>query len=120
MARIKPEDVQKVAKRHMDEPPEFTREDGSPVDPDELPKDTRKELEKARRGYLKHIADKPDAARKMSDAMEREDRKAIEDLAKEAGLPREMKFRVEQISSNWFCECSGCLFGFCCRCRLGD
>jgi hypothetical protein len=120
MANVKHDELQKAAKRHMDEPPTFTREDGSSVDPDEVPDDTRKRLESARRGYLKHIADKSDVAKRMSEAISKEDRKEVANLAKEARLPKEMTFRVDAISSNWFCECSGCLFGFCCKCRLGD
>jgi hypothetical protein len=118
MTRVKPEELQKAAKRRMAEPPTFTREDGTPVEPDAVPPDTRKKLETARQGYLKHLAEKPDFAKRMSDAIDSEDHHAVSTLAKEVGLPPEMNFRVDKLSANWFCSCSGCLFGFCCRCEF--
>jgi hypothetical protein len=118
MARVKPDELEKAAKRRLQEPPSFTREDGSPVEPEDVPADTRKKLETARRGYLKRIAEQPDFAKRMSEAIDREDKEAVKALAKDAGLPREIKFSVDKVSANWSCSCSGCLFGFCCRCAL--
>jgi hypothetical protein len=118
MAKVSRDELQKAAKRKVDQPPTFTREDGTVIDAGEIPAETRKKLEAARRGYLKHIAEKPDFATRMSEAIDREDHDAVVKLAKEAGLPKEMDFRVDKVSANWFCSCSGCLFGFCCKCEF--
>lgn len=45
-----------AARKHLKEPPAFTREDGTSAEPNEVPADTRGKLESARHGFLSHIA----------------------------------------------------------------
>jgi hypothetical protein len=116
--RPTPEAVMQAARNHLKEPPAFTREDGTGVDPNEVPADTRGKLESARRGFLSHIAETHDFARRMSEAIERQDRQGVVALAKEAGLPREMTFRVTGLEADFSCTCSGCISGHCCGCVI--
>ena len=113
-----PKAVMEAARKHLKDPPAFTREDGTGVEASEVPADTRGKLESARHGFLSHIAETPDFARRMSDAIERQDRPAVVALAKESGLPREMTFKVTGLEADFSCSCSGCLGGHCCGCVI--
>jgi hypothetical protein len=120
MPRPTPETVQQAARRVLDEPPRFRRADGGHVNAGDVPEDTRKQLEGARRAFLNHVATNPGVARRLSEAIDREDREAVSAVVKEIpGMPRDMTFTVtELVADNFRCSCSGCLFGFCCECTL--
>jgi hypothetical protein len=113
-----PKGLQEAAKRYMAEPITFTRDDGTPVQQTQVPEVTRQHLESARKGFLQQIASSDDFATRMDEAVGRGDKDAVVALAKEAGLPRDMKFSVVDIDPDFRCTCRGCIFGICCSCSL--
>src|SRR5688572_4731457 len=120
MPRPTPENVQQAARRVLQEPPRFVREGGGAVTADEIPEDTRRQLERARRGFLDRVASNPGVARRLSEAIDREDRGAVSKVIQDIpGMPKDMTFTVtDLVADNFRCSCSGCLFGICCECTL--
>jgi hypothetical protein len=113
-----PRGIQEAARRLITEGPTFTREDGSRERREEVPEEIRNQLEAAHRGVLSHIADSLEVAQRLEEAVRRDDKNAVGAVMREAGVPREGKFTVVEIRSDFYCSCRFCMFGHCCSCTI--
>lgn len=111
---LDPEGLRRLARAYLQVSPDYTsKRTGGRVSPASVPDDVRRKLEAARTAYLTRIADSPDYARELNEAVQREDLDALRSLSRQAAADDEVEITITGVDSDFWMVVSGCWLFFC-------
>ena len=117
---IDPEGLQRQARGLLTVSPSFTGQRArGPVSPASVPADTRERLEASRKAFLRQIVDDDGFARRLNEAVEREDRDAIRTLSRQGARSDDVEVTITGVDADFWFHAKGCLFGFCWELSFG-
>lgn len=117
---LDPEGLQHQARGFLAISPAFTGQRArGPVSPASVPADTRERLEASRTAFLRRIVDDAGFARRLNEAVEREDREAIRTLSRQGTKADDVEVTITGVDADFWFHAKGCVFGFCWELSFG-